>query len=408
MRQGFFKKSELLAMGKKPATLTPRCESCRLYKGCLSPKMPATGEGRLGVLIVAEAPGKTEDERNTQLIGKSGQRLRRTLNEIGIDLDEDCIKTNAIICRPPSNRTPSEDELNYCRPHLVETIEKYKPHLIVTLGATALHQVIRPYWKDDFGEFERWVGWQIPLQSLNTWICPTWHPSYLERDRNEVRDLWFKKHLQAAFDLKDRPWKTVPDYKSQVERVNSVVPIIEEMKSYEGIACFDYECNMLKPDSESSVLVSCSITWGKGRSERCVAYPMTPENTIATRQFLRSPIPKIGANIKFEERWSVAKLGTRVRNWVWDTMQCTHVLDNRPKITSNDFQTFVRLGFPIYSSHISPLLKGKGKGGYTVNQILTEISMPQLLLYNGLDTITEFELAIRQMKELGRKPPWKD
>lgn len=408
MRAGFFKKSQLLAMGSKPPNLSPRCEICRLYKGCISPKMPPTGEGRLGVLIVAEAPGKTEDERNVQLVGKAGQRLRKTLNEIGVDLDDDCIKTNAIICRPPSNRTPTQNELANCRPHLTDTIKKYDPHLIIVLGAVALEQVLAPYWKSDFGVFERWVGWKIPLQPLNTWICPTWHPSYLERDHNEIRDLWFKKHLEEAFALTSKPWKEVPDYKSQVEIVEDAESVIDSMADYEGMACIDYETNMLKPYSKDSIVVSFSITWGRRKAERCIVYAMTPKNILATRKFLRSPIPKVGANIKFEEIWSMKHFNTIVRNWCWDTMQCSHVLDNRKGITSNDFQAFVRLGLPIYSSHISTFLKSKGKGASTMNQILSEISLPQLLLYNGLDTLTEFEIAVQQMKEIGRKPPWKD
>lgn len=369
--------------------------------------MPATGDGRLGVLIIAEAPGRLEDERNTQLIGKAGQRLRKTLDKLGIDLDDDCIKTNSILCRPPHNRTPTTEELDFCRPHLVETIEQHQPHVIIPLGASALEQVLKPYWEGSFGVFERWVGERIPLQPLNTWVCPTWHPSYLERDKNEVRDLWFEKHLEEAFRLKTRPWKEVPDWESMVEIVDDARLVLDEMSSFQGMAAIDYEANMLKPDSPEALLVSFSITWGRSKAERCVSYALTPDNLKHTRRFLRSPIAKIAANAKFEERWSVAQLGTRVRNWAHDTMQCAHVLNNKPGITSNDFQAFTVLGYPNYSSHIKPMLKSKGKGGSTMNQILSEINLTQLLKYNGLDTITEFELAVRQMKRLGRKPPWK-
>jgi hypothetical protein len=90
--------------------------------------------------------------------------------------------------------------------------------------------------------------------------------------------------------------------------------------------------------------------------------------------------------------------GTRVRNWIWDTMQCAHILDNRRGVTSLDFQAFVRLGFPTYSNHIEPILSAGGT--VTVNRILSEISMSQLLEYNALDVITEFELALIQMKEM--------
>lgn len=409
--KGFFAKSELLVMNKnRPAILSARCELCRLYKGCNSPKMPATGEGRLGVLVVAEAPGKTEDERNEQLIGKAGQRLRRELLAIDIDLDRDCWKTNALICRPPNNRTPSSEELGHCRPNLTDTIKKYQPHTIIVMGDSALNQVLDPYWGKDFGVFGRWVGERIPLQPLNTWICPTWHPSYIERmssDKNgAMYALWFGKHLKAAFELNVRPWKEVPDYKSLVEKLDDASTALLEMKNYVGMAAIDYETNMLKPEGNKAVPVSVSITWGKSKVERCIAYPLTPNNKELTREFLRSSIPKIAANMKFEQRWSMRHFNTPVRNWFWDTMQCAHTLDNRDGVTSLDFQAFTKLGLPTYSDHISSLLKAKGSA-MTVNQILSEISVPQLLEYNGLDTITEFSLAVLQMKELGERPPWR-
>lgn len=392
---------------KRPVGLSPRCELCRLYQGCISPKMPVTGEGKLGVLILAEAPGKTEDERNVQLVGKSGQRLRSTLKELDIDLDEDCWKTNSIICRPPSNRTPTPKEMEYCRPHLVETIENLKPTTIITLGDVALKQLLDPYWDLDYGPLGRWVGYRIPLQPLNTWVCPTWHPSYLEREsKNDYLAFWFKQHLKEAFELGDRPWKEVPNYKQMVEKVEgNASAIIEEMSGYDGMAAFDYETNCLKPEYQLATIVTASICWGRQHAQRCIAYPMTPENERATKRFLQSDIPKIGANNKFEIRWSMTKFGTPGRYWFWDTMQCSHVLDNRTGVTGNDFVAFTRLGLPPYSSHIKPLLKA-GKG-VTTNQILSEISMRQLLEYNGLDTISEYEIAVRQMRELGQKPPRK-
>lgn len=404
--RGFFHKSEMLAMGRKPSNLAARCELCRLYKDCITPKMKPTGEGGLGVLVIAEAPGKTEDERGIQLVGKAGQLLRSVLKDIDIDLDEDCWKSNAIICRPRHNRTPTTEELDHCRAHFVETLSTYKPHTIITLGDASLKQVLNPYWTLDYGPLGKWVGEQIPLQSLNTWVCPTWHPSYVNRESGDkVLRLLFEKHLAKAFKHTERPWKKVPDYRSLVETPDDPIPILEEMEDYQGMTTIDYESNCLKPDGERAICVSCSITWGKSKAERCIAFPITPSVIPYLKRFLRSPIPKIGANIKHEQRWSMRVFDTRVRNWVWDTMLCAHVLDNRKGTKSLDFQAFTKLGFPPYSSHIKPLLKGTED--YSTNQIISEVSLPQLLMYNGLDTITEFELAVWQMKELKQRPPWK-
>jgi len=403
--RGFFHKSELLAMGGKPDSNVARCSVCQLEKQCESPRMEAGGLGGLNVLIVGEAPGSTEDQQGTQFVGKTGKHLQEVLHSIGIDMEDDTITTNAIVCQPPNNRTPNADELQHCRPFLSNTIKDTQPNVIIPLGDTALKQVLAPYWDLNFGLFSRWAGFQIPLQPLNAWVCPTWHPSFIVREKNEMLDLWFKKHLEAAFCLKEKPWNPVPDYKAMVEQVDDCSTVLKEMETYEGASSFDYETNMIKPDWEDAVVVSASITWGKGKAERCVAFALDDNNMACFRKYLRSPIPKVGANIKFEQRWSMRFFNTRVRNWVWDTMICSHVLDHREKITSQDFQAFINLGLPPYSSHIKPLLKAKK--GLTVNQILTEISLPQLLTYNGLDTISEYEVAIRQMKKLKMPPPWR-
>ena len=65
MRQGFFKPTEI----KEPETAVskiPKCGVCKLWKHCKSPEMKPTGEGKRKILIVAEAPGATEDEKGVQ------------------------------------------------------------------------------------------------------------------------------------------------------------------------------------------------------------------------------------------------------------------------------------------------------------------------------------------------------
>ena len=62
---------------------------CKLHTQCMSPRMEYTGDGRLRILVVAEAPGEEEDRRGIQLVGKSGKLLRTTLELMGLDLDKD-------------------------------------------------------------------------------------------------------------------------------------------------------------------------------------------------------------------------------------------------------------------------------------------------------------------------------
>ena len=79
-------------------------------------------------------------------------------------------------------------------------------------------------------------------------------------------------------------------------------------------------------------------------------------------------------------------------------MLAAHVLDNRKGITGLKFQAFVQLGQESYNDHVGGLLKGDKKSH--INRI-HEIDVHDLLLYNGMDSLLTYKLAIIQMKEMG-------
>jgi uracil-DNA glycosylase family 4 len=392
-------------ISKPPESLIPKCGICGLFKSCRSPKMPVTGEGRLGILVMAEAGGEVEDDRNEQLVGPAGQTLRNSLNKLGIDLDRDCFKTNALICRPTDekgrNRPPSSDEIDYCRPNLTNTINELKPTTIIALGGYAVKSLLGPLWRSDTGKISQWVGWKIPLQKYNAWVCPVYHPSYVMRsDPNKdgpVIQLWFDRHLEEAFELRGRPWDKVPDYKREVKLLFNSEDVKARVHRYVlngGGISFDYETNRLKPDTKDAEIVCCSVCW---RGKETIAYPWTKETAETTSILLKSELPKIGASIRFEERWTRRILGHSVNNWKWDTVLSAHHLDNRPGITSLKFQSFVRLGIETWDNHIKPYLSSVDETG--VNRI-RELDMRELMLYCGLDSLCTYKVAELQRQEM--------
>jgi DNA polymerase len=89
------------------------------------------------LMIVGEAPGRTEDEGGAPFIGRSGKLFFTLLGEeVGLDR-ADCYVTNVVKCRPPANRTPTPNEIATCRPWLVEQLDRVAPSFILTLGNTA-------------------------------------------------------------------------------------------------------------------------------------------------------------------------------------------------------------------------------------------------------------------------------
>jgi len=358
--------------------------------------MEPYGKGELDVLVVGEAPGETEDQDGRPFVGKAGQFLRDSLRSVGINLDRDAVTTNALICRPPKNKISDPKMIDYCRPNLIHTIEKLRPRVVVTLGRSALVSLLAPYWKSDVGPLERWIGWQIPLE--RHWVCPTWHPSYLLRIKNELADRHFVDHLEKAFSIKKDPPKQ-PNFGNKVERLYEEFDIlcrIRDVRKAKRWTAFDYEANCLKPEYSDSQIRSCSISNGK----HTFAFPWYPGKVAeAVSALLLDPdVPKIASHLKYEDRWTRNKLGHGVSNWGWDTMLAAHCLDNRPGICSLKFQSFVNLGVPSYNERIERYLQNRK--GQRYNRI-QEIAMEDLLLYNGIDSLLELHLARFQRRKMG-------
>jgi len=401
--KGFFQQSSWRRddIEKAPSRL-PHCGRCGLASQCLSPRMAPTGGGKKKVLVVAEAPGTEEDRQGTQFIGQTGQVLRKLLHEIGEEL-EDSTKTNAIICRPPGNKI--EDRyIEACRPNLLRTIEEVQPNVVILLGTSAAHSLIGTEWHRNIGNLGRWVGWRIPSALHQAWICPTYHPSYLDRtgmDAPLVR--LTKAHLRSAFALhaKKPQVSRLEDLEQQVDRVTKPRLVrlrLRDLAKEKGILAFDYEATGLKPDNPKHRIVSCSFcldgknTWAGLIDEQC--------HRNLSRVLRARGLRKIASNLKFEERWTIAKLGHPVVGWHWDTMLAAHVLDNRPGITSLKFQAYVQLGIGDYESKVSGFLKSKTANGF--NRI-HEIDTESLLLYNGLDSLLEYMLADIQQTQMQQR-----
>ena len=363
--------------------------------------MDVAGRGRRRFLIVGNYPSSLDDSRGKHFQDDAGSLLRSTLARNEVNLDKDCWKTNALICRP-TKATPYKTEMiDYCRPNLVKTIQTLQPEVIIPIGTDAVKSVLRYVYKeDDIGDIFRWAGYRIPCQKINTWIAPILDPTYvLNSTKNPVPGIMFREQIAAAAQLEGRPWgDEAPDWKSEVELIMSPGDAAEAILWFmdEPLIAFDYETTTLKPEYEGAAILCCSISNGV----RTIAYPWVGEAVSATLTLLRSKrVEKIASNLKFEERWTRHVFnGCGVRRWKWDTMVAAHVLDNRPKTTSIKFQSFVHLGAESYDDHIKPFLRVKGQ---KTNSAKKDINLQELLVYNGLDSLLEYKVAEIQMSMIG-------
>jgi DNA polymerase-1 len=373
------------------------CEKCGLYKNCINPKMKYTGKGKKEILIIAEAPGKEEDRKGIQLIGQSGQLLRDYLKKLEINLDRDCWKTNAIICRPEKNKTPTHAQVNYCRNNLLKTVNELKPEKIITFGKIALQGLIGD--KISVNKMEKWVGWSIPDQEFKCYIFPTYHPAYILRNRDDkVLNKIFFEHLENAIEYK----KEFSDYSDIEKKINITKDkneILEFLNSIENgsIIAFDYETTGLKPQAEGHDIVCMSIQTAKNN----LSFPIFgKEITEKLKEILENKsIKKVAHNLKYEYEWSRVIKGIDVQNWHWDTMLAAHVLDNRSGICGLKFQTYINFGVKGYDQEIKKYLESGSKSNNAKNDI-HNAPIDDLLLYCSLDSYFTYNLMNIQKEKL--------
>jgi len=269
----------------------------------------------------------------------------------------------------------------------------------VMFGQQAVTSIIGQKWQSDLGTISKWRGWTIPDRDFNAWLCPTFHPSFVERGEKEIRTIWMQD-LKQALSLVDTP---LPPYEDETDKVE-IVKDLHFLDSLKGPVAFDYETTGLKPHDTSKHRIVCMSVCNDPQKAYAFMMPDDPDQLDCIRALLQGQRGKIAQNMKFEHTWTYNALGYEVRHWIWDTMLATHIMDNRPDVCGLKFQVYVQFGLGDYSSDVAPFLKSKTKDGNAVNQIdaltVSLTGKKKLLKYCGLDSLFEYRLAMKQMREL--------
>ncbi|MGC8586869.1 MAG: uracil-DNA glycosylase family protein [Candidatus Micrarchaeia archaeon] len=93
------------------------------------------GEGPLDakVMLVGQAPGRSEDAQLRPFVGRSGMLLESMLNRIRMKRSSVYI-TSVVQFFPPENRVPTDEEIEMCKPFLIRQMNIVKPKYVVLLG----------------------------------------------------------------------------------------------------------------------------------------------------------------------------------------------------------------------------------------------------------------------------------
>lgn len=409
----FFSREETKSTSR-PDGKTYSCASCGLYRYKLNPRISPYGKGRLGILNIGEAPGESEDKRGKPWQGSMGRSLQKKFKELGIDLFDDCININAVQCRPTdskgNNRTPTGYEIACCRRKVLQTIKKYKPKVIILHGGSAVLSVIGYRWLKKLGGITKWRGWVIPDREFNAWVCPVFHPSYVQRMGNheEVETIW-TQDLQRAFTKVKEPFPEYTDEKEQIqieeENPTDILEMLNNPDNYneEKLLTFDIESTGLKPYNTNVHEMACISFCKEADKAYTLPPPQSKKQQWLLQQILQNPdIKKVAHNMKFEDTWMKILYGIDVNPWEWDSMLASHVLDNRPGIASLKFQTYVNFGVIGYEGPVDEYLvsPSSNETNSIMNAMKNSILRKEIMTYCGLDSLFTYRLSIKQRMEL--------
>jgi DNA polymerase len=134
------------------------------------------GNPNADLMIVGEAPGANEDQQGKPYVGRSGKLLDKILESVGFDSQNGVYVTNTAFRRPPENRDPSQEELDYYLPFLLDIVRIVDPKILLLTGRFSMRQLL--------GEkkgITKVRGTWYTLQDGRL-AMPVFHPAYLLRN----------------------------------------------------------------------------------------------------------------------------------------------------------------------------------------------------------------------------------
>jgi DNA polymerase len=172
------------------------CRACPLHR-LRTNAVPGEGNLEAKVMFVGEAPGRSEDEQGRPFVGAAGQLLNELLLKAGLRRENVYI-TNVVKCRPPNNRTPTEEEVAACVGFLRQEIALVRPKVIVALGNTAGSTIMGlagRQWRGVTAERGRKA--KVTVEGVEVTVVPTYHPA-AALYRPDLKELLAEDIAEAA------------------------------------------------------------------------------------------------------------------------------------------------------------------------------------------------------------------
>lgn len=251
-------------------------------------------------------------------MGRSGQLLQAELDAAGLT---DVYITNIVKCRPPENRTPTNEEIKTCRAYLDEEIEQVNPQFVVTLGSPAAKSVLKQARiTESHGKLVDWNGRKG---------YALYHPAYVLRDpsklpafRADLRRL--VQLINGTFHAEEVDWKVVTS--------ESIDQFLAEFAEADEFA-FDLETTGLFAHDLAGAVRCVGIALEK----RAWVIPLNMPGSHFSTQRSQSELLNlvvdlskgkraIAQNGKFDNTWLMVYYGVKF-NLTFDTGLAHHLID---------------------------------------------------------------------------------
>ncbi|MCK4223791.1 MAG: uracil-DNA glycosylase [candidate division Zixibacteria bacterium] len=168
------------------------CKKCHLYTTRTNFVFGA-GNPEANLMLIGEAPGREEDLKGEPFVGAAGKLLDRMLAAINFKR-EDVFIANILKCRPPENRDPRPDEIETCKPYLMQQIKLIQPKIILALGRISAQVLLQT--KSPLGQLR---GKFHDFNGIKFLV--TYHPAALLRYQQYKRPTWEDlKLLRKEYD----------------------------------------------------------------------------------------------------------------------------------------------------------------------------------------------------------------
>jgi len=367
------------------------------------------GEGPLDakIVLIGEAPGKTEDMLKRPFMGASGNLLGDWWRELGLPRNQVRID-NLLQVMPPGGKIENAEVDTIVKGvhDLRDRISKLSSCVLVPTGNYATFALtgkgkVKAALRKALGEeitateAERKAGITslrgstYPYTDLNGRQCkliPTIHPSWFlhgNKHRQEVAYADWKRIIRES---------TSPSY-APLHRTHIIEPTEHDVQKYVKFVRYH----------EKELRIALDIeTWGNTLT--CVGFSHAPDYSItirtdskATKQtFLpyitdlcQSSCEKILQNGLYDYYWLAAE-GVKPVNWQWDTMAMAHAINPIGRFT---LEYLCSLRLPNYQ-----YWKDEAKDAEEIKKYARDLQ--SLWVYNGLDCCNTHDLQTVLRSEL--------